>query len=498
MVYVRTVSTNSIKGRNRTLAWVGGGVATLGVLGLVGVLVAKAYLPGYVMGKVQEAALERGVSLTDCALEYERSGLDLARVTLTGCHVATESPGKVRGVVERIAVDLRNNAPVEAFVAGGDLTVTGNIDWEAWKGRTGEGEAFAVLGQRNTLAWVVEEGRPAAVTVSDVQKLAAGDDWGGKLDLAGVLDGTLRLGEQARVELRLRALPQNTLTAEVDPRTSVGHVRLELSDVPFMLFSGILFGNVPAELATTTASGTLSLDLPYGLNPAEPKGSFDFTLAGLTFPVPRELAGMVYDTSPHLSGQLASNRTYTKFEAHKVRFETGALHMKGKATVQRDGADTHWSATMQGPLPCDAIVAAAARVHLSGAPFGKELATAAARISKRALKGSVNIMVALDADSRDLAGGKLVKSVGFGCGLEPLPLPGLKELPAILLQDLPQLAELPDAGSLPKPQWPANGEAITLPGLPGLPKGLPGLELPGLQRRPDKKVVPQEPKSPDQ
>src|SRR5690606_21318656 len=220
----------------------------------------------------------------------------------------------------------------------------------------------------------------------------------------------------------------------------------------------------------------------YGLNPAPPKGSFDFTLAGLNFPVPRELAGLVYDTSPHLWGTLTSNRTYTKFEVAKLNFETGALRMKGKANVERDGIQTRWQATLQGPLPCDAIVAAAARVHLKDAPFGKELSDIASKISRKALKGGVNIMVALAADSNDLAAPKLVKSVGLGCGLQPLPIPNLRELPEVLLKDLPQLKDLPAA--LDAAAGTPPGELPKLPELKlpkDLPKDLPKITLPDLK-----------------
>jgi hypothetical protein len=490
VVYALGVTETKMTGRQTTgrrgakaLLFGVGGLVLAGVAGVVGF---QAWLPGYVMSKVQDAAAQWGVELSDCALSYERNGLTVTKVTLEHCAVNVPAPTSASGTIGHLEVWLEEEKPKRVLISAADIAVTGTPDLEQWKGHLEGSETIAVTGQRNRLAWVTDPGRPPALAISDLQRLSETEDWTGTLVLAEIMDGTVRFGDKAHVELRLRSMPANTLVADVDPANSVGHVQLELSDVPFMLFSGIVFANVPSELATTTATGSLKLDIPYGLNPGQPKGSFDFTLAGLNFPVPRELAGLVYDTSPHLWGTLNSNRTYKKFDAPKVNFETGALRMKGKGSVERDGIQTHWQATMQGPLPCDAIVASAARVHLQGVPLGKELSEAATKISRKALKGSVNIMVALDAESTDLAAAKLVKSVGIGCGLQPLPVPDLGSLPEVLLKDLPQLKDLPAAlgGTTPPP-----GELPKLPDLK-LPKELPKLEIPEFKLPGGKRMKP--------
>lgn len=474
VVYVTDVTETKSTGRGRKAIVVG--VGALAALVVGGGLVLQAWLPTYVMSRVTEEAARWGVDLSECGLEFERTGLTVSKVTLEHCKVGATAPTAVSGSLQHAEIWLREEKPERVFISGADLTVSSSLEFDRIQTHMDATKGVELTGQNNRLAWVTDPGAPPALVVTELQRLSAKEDWSGKLALAELLEGTLRFGDKARVELRLRSMPANSLVAEIDAANSVGHVELELANVPFMLFSGIVFGNVPGELATTTASGSLKLDIPYGLNPAQPKGQFDFTLAGLNFPVPRELAGLVYDTSPHLSGTLTSNRTYTKFGVTKLHFETGALHMKGKANVERDGLATHWQATMQGPLPCDAIVAAAARVHLQGAPLGNELAAAAARISRKALKGNVNILVALDAESSDLAAAKIVKSVGLGCGLEPLPVPNLGELPEILLKDLPQLKDLPAGIGAP----PASSGEMPLPGLE-LPKNLPKIELPGIK-----------------
>lgn len=470
----RNVTETKSTGRGRKVILVA--LGALVVLAAAGGLALRAWLPSYVMGRVTEEAARWGLELSECGLEFERSGLTVTKVTLEHCKVGSKTPAAVSGTLQHVEVWLADEKPERVFISGADLTVSSALEFDQIQTHMDATKGVRVTGQNNRLAWVTDSALPPALVVTELQRLSEQDDWSGKLVVAESLDGTLRFGETARVELRLRSMPANSLVAEIDPKNSVGHVALELANVPFLLFSGILFGNVPGELATTTASGSLKLDIPYGLNPAQPKGQFDFTLAGLNFPVPRELAGLVYDTSPHLSGTLTSNRTYTKFTVPKLHFETGALRMKGKGNVERDGMQTHWQATLQGPLPCDAIVAAAARVHLQGSPLGDELASAAAKISRKALRGSVNILVALDAESSDLAAAKIVKSVGLGCGLEPLPVPNLSELPEILLKDLPQLKDLPAGLGTP----PATSGDVPLPKLE-LPKDLPKIEIPGIK-----------------
>ena len=45
-------------------------------------------------------------------------------------------------------------------------------------------------------------------------------------------------------------------------------------------------------------------------------------------------------------------------------------------------------------------------------------------IPQRALNGSVSVFVKIDADTRDLAAAKMVRTIGVGCGLKPIDSPG--------------------------------------------------------------------------
>jgi hypothetical protein len=81
------------------------------------------------------------------------------------------------------------------------------------------------------------------------------------------------------------------------------------------------------------------------------------------------------------------------------------------------------------------------------------------------VNGSVDIIVAIDADLLRLDQAKLLRTIGIGCGLEPLPIPeDLARLPKEILEGLPPPLELPDEITLPTPP------RIELPRLPEFPR----------------------------
>jgi len=110
-----------------------------------------------------------------------------------------------------------------------------------------------------------------------------------------------------------------------------------------------------------------------------------------------------------------------------------------------------------------AIAESAARAHA-----GSVLAQWAKRVAQRSLRGSVQIVAALQGHTSDLPHARVVTSIGLGCGLQPLPidvdLPRelLERLPAEIRRRLPRLDSLPplpEPGTLPDP--------LQLPSLPG-------------------------------
>lgn len=457
-------STRGVLGR-----WVLVALLALGVVVGVGVIAVVVVLPKVVYSRVQEEARAAGIEIQACeGFEFKREGFQVIHVTLSRCQFSSALPMQPSGSVEKVDVDLKGNAPVRVTVVRPDVRVSGEQRFVALQSEIRPPSQADILLQGGRVTWLRAEGTAPVAELTNVQRLASADPWSGDLAFGADIVGQFVFGKELSLNLQQRANSNNALRLKVDPVAFAGTLNVELEALPMSVLSGVVFHNVPPELLTVQVAGNAGFDLTFGLNPKQPKGRFKFTFQGLNFPVPQEVAGLIYDTSPEIEGDVQINRTFSDFKVENLKFSTGSLLMKGTATVDRDGLQTRWRATLKGPLPCDAIAAAAANIHLKGLPLGTELARAAAGISKQALKGSVQIFVALDAHSSDLAAAKLIKTIGVGCGLKPLPLVGvaqelLGDLPEIslnpasvgdLIKDLPSLTNLPKLPQLPSLQKP--------------------------------------------
>lgn len=448
-------------------------LAGIGLIAVAALVLVLVWLPSWILKEVERQAALRGVSLQDCSLSYERAGwLEVASLELTGCKVELAGAFPAHGTIERLHVELEEHIPKSVVVTGGTLEVRGELDWPGAKEQLDamSRESFELLGEQNRIEWHSESGLPATIVLSQIKKTNEGDPWTADVAIMDLLEGTASVAEQLSLRLHMKAQPNNYVLVTLDPQRLRAHGTSQFERLPVAMLSGVLFQNTPKELANTSVDARIEFSVPLGLNTETPAGKFDLTLHGLNFPVPRELEGLVHDRAPQLSGELTSDRSYTKFDVSKLRFETGTLAMSGKARVQREGLATQWAATMQGSLPCSAIVASAAKVHLN-----TQLAKAARQISSRALRGAVNVFVAIDADSRDLAAAKVVKTVGVGCGLKPMPLTQLLNIPLDLLKDIPELAER--IRQAPRPKKASQLPQLQLPELKDLPK----LEIPRIQ-----------------
>jgi len=213
--------------------------------------------------------------------------------------------------------------------------------------------------------------------------------------------------------------------------------------------------------------GRIFVTLPLGLSAELPGGDAHITLSGLQFPVPREVDGLVHGSPPKVSGKFALTRSFDRATFRELQFQTGALAMQGEARLELAGEGATVQASLSGPLGCVAIAESAARAHA-----GSVLAQWAKTVARRALRGSVQIVAALQAHTSDLPHARVLTSVGVGCGLQPLPIEA--DLPRDLLERLPEelRRRVPHFDSLPKlPKLPPPGgipDTLQLPAVPGL------------------------------
>lgn len=446
-------------------------------------LVAGAWilLPQFVLGQVERQAAEYGVDLSECEIE-----LGWKSLTLIECRFAVAQANEISGTVARIRVTLDGLAPKSVEASGAAVTVRGSpaASHLFEKRKPSLGQAVPVTVTDSKLEWVPEPNLPPRLSLTELEYSAPSGAFSSKLDVANRLVGTVsRQGDLVEAVLALPGEPSAKLQLRIEQGKSRGELRLDFEQLALSKLDGPLL-QVPKDLQQVRMSGQIYADVPIGLDPKPGKGDLRLIFDGLNFPVPRELQGLVYGTPVELSGRFALDRSMTKAKLSKLRLTVGALAMQGKGSAEWKGDALAFETSLSGALSCSAIVRSAAAAHVDS-----ELAKVAGSIARMALDGSVRLIAFVRGSTDRLDKVEVVKSVGVGCGLKPLPLlDDLTKLPRELLELLPELPNLPalpgrpgkdrDGGkpgdtSPPKERPTLRPPKLTLPTLP-LPK-LPDL-----------------------
>lgn len=451
---------------NGTKPWV---VIVLAMPGLfVAALVALWFwLPTWVLQRIVHTAASHGVELEHCELK-----LGWQKLTLTGCNFGILNAGEVSGTLERVEIDLVDFEPDHVLVQGARVRVLGTPDFSDWfeRQRPDLGRELKVAVEDATLEWRTHVDEPPRVTLTQLNYTAPSGDFTSRISASDVLAGDLsRKGDLVTVALRLVSNPKTRFEARIQQSQALGELRLELDSVKLADLEGPWL-KLPDDLKRVELDGLITAEVPLSLDARRPQGDARFTLRGLNFPVPRELQGLIYGTPVELSSRFSLDYAAIRAELQNVRLQVGTLDMRGKGKAELEGSGVGFDLRLSGNLSCDAIVRSAVATH-----FDSELAKVAGKIAKLALKGSVSIVALVRGRSDALDRAQVVKSVGLGCGLKPLPLPPeFGKLPAEWLDMLPNLPELPSSDRLPAPK-------ITLPKLPELPRF--SLPRPGNQER---------------
>jgi len=199
-------------------------------------------------------------------------------------------------------------------------------------------------------------------------------------------------------------------------------------------------------------------------------GHAHLELKGYVPPHPVELDGFVFGDVTMLDTDLRFASNLDEIALENTSVTAGRFVLKGGGNVAREGVAARVKLDLRGTLPCDSLASAAAESRLGkllGRAAGKKAGIAALHL----VGGSVGVRVQVDATTADLAGAKLERSIGVGCGLKPLTLEDLRELGDLLfrgdLSKLPEdLGRLLPPGTLPVPS--------RLPPIPSaFPSGFP-------------------------
>lgn len=446
-------------------------VVLVSVLGLLATAVVVVWfaLPGWVLARVEAEAQKRGLALSQCQLQ-----LGYPTLILTECRFEAEAAKQLTGTLDSLSVTLQGTDPSALAVQGAHLVVRGMPEFDhLFEQRKRILEHSVPLEVTDsTLAVYLSDTPTPTVQLSKLQYTLPSGDFQGNVDVAGLLRGQVNKNAEL-IQLSLAPVQDanSKLEIRIGQATALGELRLEFQRFALaqLAQAGV---SIPPELQAVTVDGQLYAQIPIGLNPAPAKGDLRLTLHGLNFPVPRELAGLVYGTPAEVTTNFNLDRSFTKADLKKTSFKVGALEMHGQGKLALNGFALDFELNLNGRLSCDAIVRSAVLAHA-----GSELSRIAGIIAKRALKGSVEVIARVTGSTSALDKVTVIKTVGIGCGLKPFPLDGFP-LDGLPSPDdvLGKLKGLPDEldKRLPKAPDPDTEEPVLklpkLPTLPGLPK----------------------------
>jgi hypothetical protein len=445
----------------------------------VGTLVLAELGQSWLWNRVRAQAALRGVQLEGCSLELGFSALGLQ-----DCEFSLESDGppipwalgeaRVGGKIADIELELESLVPARVRVRGADVVMRGDPPWLDWVNGVGSTASSPELSSAelplevtdSRVSWAPGPHGAPALSLTGIRysstarqggaAFATRNGWRGELlaDASGV---QLTLGSSQRPKARLR------VHADATGRRAEFALQLHAFGLEELQGSWL---SVPEGLRGATLDGQILAAIPIGLATDVPGGDAQLTLQGLQFPVPRELDGLPHGSPPRISGKFTLSRALDRASFRDLDFQTGDLDLHGQVRLERAGEGLSLQANFSGPLSCAAIVESAARARP-----GSPLAEWGKRLGQSRSSGSVEIAAAIRGNTAELEHALVVKSIGVGCGLEPLPLDAdvprelIDRLPEAIRQRLPRFERLPDL-HLPAPaRTPDN---LQLPRLPGL------------------------------
>ena len=413
---------------------------------LLGAL-AVFLLHGWLLDRIVAEAERRGIVLSGCQLD-----LGLGAVALEGCGFAAKPDGRVfnpaladvamGGRVERIEVGLSGLAPSRALVRGAAVSLVGEprLAQLLRSGGSVPTTELPVDVAESALSWQTDAKASPSVLLSGITYDAGVNRLSSRFEVVRRAHGQLSLGaEGVEVTLGDPARPEVRLIARVLPKAQRVDVSLDLRRIPLRTLEGPWL-QMTDTLRPLEIEGRIFATIPLGLSMETPSGDLHLTLHGLQFPVPRELDGLVYASAPKLSGKLALSRTFDRVTISDLSFLAGELAMRGDAELSVQGQGLTVKGRANGPLSCRAIADAAATAHADSM-----LATLAGNFARRTVTGSVEVLTAIEGHTSDLEHARVLTSVGFGCGLEPLPFDLgiskelLDRLPIDVFQQIPDI-----------------------------------------------------------
>lgn len=427
----------------------------LAVVGLVATAAALAFEP-LLRHIVITRAREGGVELA----QIEDISLGFGRVTLSGVRFSLDGVEGLEGEAAHLELELDGLAPTKIIAREMSLELVGSavdllLSLGVWTEDHPELWRLPADVSDVTLRW-----RPAAD--ADPWLSARGGrmiptEQGARLEaeraqimgigvgrVAAAWDGT---GAAASFGFGEDDVKKAPLRAVIHHGERPARLEIALDPVPVADLAGPLAMLLPVP--DIRASGRADLELH---DDGRIDGTVQAKAVGYRVPVPRELGAFVFGDTTTMKSEIAIDAAFDEVKLDDLVVQHGVVKLTGGGTIDRKGDEAIIDLSLKGSLTCAELANAATQTHLGG-DIGRLLGG----LAGRALKGSVGLTITIHADTRDLLGARIGRTIGVGCGLRPLSADDLPKLP----DDFPELPKLPDDF----PKLPDD-----FPKIPGLPK----------------------------
>jgi len=461
------------KGKLKIAGGIAGGVLLIGgsvvILALVAVVVAFYFLfEPWLERHIVETAQERGIALQvgelDWGLFWIR--IEKSRFSLIGVK-------GVRGEIASADIELDGLTPVGIDATGVDVEVAGSaaslaFELSEWTKNHPHTYSLRMVGRDVSVVWRPDPAGTKWVEIEGGTVIPT--EHGGKFSVKQAKVAGIALGEigaawtkdEAQVGLGFGLASPKDAPVRIQVNHSLPEPTADIQLVPTELakLAGPLAMVIPVKDIVVRAAAHLKFPPPG--QPGPVTGSLTVDLKGYVPPHPVELNGFVFGDTTTFSTELLVSEDRQTVDMTKSEVAAGAFKLRGNGKVTRHDNDAHLQLDLRGDLACAALANAAAQSRL-----GQAIGSLVGQLAEQALKGSVAVMVRIDADTSDLAAAKVTRTIGVGCGLKPLDPHALDALKGVgdLLR-LPGLPEIPSA-------FPALPSA-----LPPLPVPLPALPWP--------------------
>jgi hypothetical protein len=386
---------------------------------LVGIILA-AHRP--LLGLlVRSRARALGVELAFDGLEASRGALRLTgvRASLTGVRGVRVTATALRLSTSFLSVTSVDGEGVAVSVEGsaGDRV----LDLASWSGEHADTYRLRGSADKVRVEWRARSDTPAWLTMASGSFTADGTSarfLSTATSAFGVPMGTVGASfavEAAGLTMEAGKRPGSEAPLVATLRTAAHPPELAVTLHPVELTAlGTALGlSLPARGAVASGHANLTLDrAPTGL-----AGTASLELDGYVPPHPPALDAIVFGKKTTVRSRLHVREDRATVKLDELEVRAGKLDLKGSGTIVEEGNHAVVQADIGGPIPCAALARLLADDALGGA-----LGSLAGAIAGRAVGGSAQVTLSIEADTRNLAAAKVKPRVGPGCEVK---LPGL-------------------------------------------------------------------------